>query len=356
MKMNTKSALMGLSFAAVAAFSASAETTLRYAEGGPNRGTRADAITYFAEQVEELSDGELKVEIHWGGALLKFGAAQSGISVGTADLGSVLAVYAPKQLQAMSIGDLPVGESSDAWVGMRAMYDLMTTNKELQASLAEQNLVYLSNFHTTGIQVECVKGVSVKNLADVQGVKMRASGVYAKIFADAGANIVNMTYGKVYQAFDSGLIECDAGYFYTNRAYKLFEVIDNITKTDFGQVAGFGIVFNQDMWNDLTPDEQKVMRAAGTNMIDYFAELQIDGVDEMVVSLQDGSLGSTITVTDVTPVAKAELVAAAQPYVDGWVAEFTAAGFDGQQVWDQYISLLEKYAQERDAGGYPWTR
>ncbi len=76
----------------------------------------------------------------------------------------------------------------------------------------------------------------------------------------------------------------------------------------------------------------------------------------MVASLQDGSLGRTVAVTDIAPQAKEDLIAASQKYVDGWVDEFTAVGFDGQQVWDQYVSLLDKYSQERDSEGYPWAR
>lgn len=50
---------------------AAADVVFRYAEGGPNRGTRAEAVQYFADEVERISEGEMRVDIHWGGALLK---------------------------------------------------------------------------------------------------------------------------------------------------------------------------------------------------------------------------------------------------------------------------------------------
>lgn len=175
-----------------------AETVLRYTDGGPNRGTRAKAQEYFAQEVERLSGGDLKIDIHWGGALLKWKAAVNGISAGTADMGAVLSVYSPKQTKAMAIGDLPIGESSDPWVGMRAMYDLLHGNEELKKSLAKQNLVYISNFHTTGVQLECAGDKKITKISDIDGTKMRASGVYSKVLKDLGANIVSLTYGKVY--------------------------------------------------------------------------------------------------------------------------------------------------------------
>ena len=48
-----------------------AETTLIHGEAGPNRGARAVALQWFADQVGERSDGDIKIDIQWGGALFK---------------------------------------------------------------------------------------------------------------------------------------------------------------------------------------------------------------------------------------------------------------------------------------------
>ena len=66
--------LKNLSFAAamtVAASVAGAETVLIHGEAGPNRGARADALQWFADQVAERSENDLRLDIQWGGALFK---------------------------------------------------------------------------------------------------------------------------------------------------------------------------------------------------------------------------------------------------------------------------------------------
>ncbi|MGB1215270.1 MAG: C4-dicarboxylate TRAP transporter substrate-binding protein [Pikeienuella sp.] len=352
--MNFKSTMMGLALASMATM-ASAETVLRYTDGGPNRGARAAAQTYFAEQVEALSGGDLKLEIHWGGALLKFKAALGGIGAGTADLGAVIAVYTPNELKAMTIGDLP-GGNSDAWVGMRAMYELMTTNDQMKQALAKQNVVYLGNFTTTSVQMECAPGHSIQTVEDIKGKKMRASGVYAKVLGELGATMVNMTYNKVYQALDSGLIDCSAGYVYATKAYKLHEVADTMTLSNWGQVSGFGIVMNKDMFEELSPEHQKVMLEAGSMMTDHFAQLQIEDFDSTVAALKSGELGTKINVTVMAEEERAKLFAAGEPFVASWKTEMNAAGYDGDGIYDQFQSLIAKYAAERDAKGYPWAR
>ncbi|WP_293746598.1 hypothetical protein [uncultured Paraglaciecola sp.] len=56
-----------LTLITLSACSAFAETVLTYGEPGPNRGARAGATKWFAEQVEKRSGGDLKIKIMWGG-------------------------------------------------------------------------------------------------------------------------------------------------------------------------------------------------------------------------------------------------------------------------------------------------
>jgi len=45
---------------------AQAQTTLIYGEASLNRGAQAKAIEWFADKVEERSDGDLKIDLQWG--------------------------------------------------------------------------------------------------------------------------------------------------------------------------------------------------------------------------------------------------------------------------------------------------
>jgi len=93
---------------ALAGGALSAETVLIHGEAGPNRGARADALQWFADQVAERSDGDIRFDIQWGGALFKSNAAVQSIADGVADTGSVIAVYYPQEMAGYGIADLPV--------------------------------------------------------------------------------------------------------------------------------------------------------------------------------------------------------------------------------------------------------
>jgi hypothetical protein len=53
-----------------------------------------------------------------------------GVRDGAADIGTVRTACAPSHLMAQGIGDLPRA-SWDPWIGMRAIYGLMTTNQQM---------------------------------------------------------------------------------------------------------------------------------------------------------------------------------------------------------------------------------
>jgi len=158
-----------------------AETVLRFAEGSPNRGTRADAIEYFFKDARKLSGGDLAFDMHWGGSMFDYRTTVDGVTNGAVDMGSILGAYNPSKLKALIIGDLP-SKFADPWVGMRAMYELMTTNEALQKSLAKQNLVYVTGYSTTGVQCECGGDSVIRTVADIKGKRMRAVGTYAKVW------------------------------------------------------------------------------------------------------------------------------------------------------------------------------
>lgn len=350
-----KSAAIGLGLGLAVAATASAETYLRYSEAGPNRGARAKALQSFLDEASSRTEGQLVFDVHWGGALLKWSAALSGIGAGAADMGTVIAAYSPKQLQGLSIGDLPIA-SSDTWVGLRAMHELMTTNEQLKEFLAKENVVFLSNFTSTGVQFECAGDHKIETVEDFKGLTVRATGITGKALNEIGANVVNMTFDKVYQALDSGLVDCAAAYYYTNRAFRHYEIANFIAETNWGQIGGFALVMNKDVWDDLPADYQGAIMTAGSNMVDEFARIQLETITDVKAGLASGEIGRQVPVVPMAEEERAKLLALTEKYVQEWIEDMSARGYDGQAIHDEYAVLVGKYSDELEAKGYPWER
>ena len=329
---------------------AAAQTTLIYGEAGPNRGARAEATQWFADQVAERSGGDLTIDLQWGGALFKAEAAAQSIRDGVADLGSVIAVYYPQEMAGYGIADLPL-ENPDAWVGMRATDELMRTDEAIAQDLADKGLVYIGTYTTGEVSIGC-KGAAIRTADDIDGLKVRGVGAYGDAFGALGASLVNMSIYDAYQGLDTGLIDCSQGYPYAVSALKQGEVMDSYTLLDWGQVGGLGIFMNAYAYDALTPEQQELLTQVGSEMADEFGRLITDANEAAVQELRDQG----VEVIELPEAERAKLVEEGKPYIDEWIETASSIGLPAEALLEEYRGLIDKYTQELDAQGYPWER
>lgn len=329
---------------------AAAATTLIAGEAGPNRGARAAALQSFADDVEARTDGEVTVDIQWGGALFKSEAAVQGIADGIADLGTVISVYFPQEMLGYGIADLPLA-NPDAWVGMRATDELMRTSEAIAADLADKNLVYIGTFTTSAVNIGC-QGAAIRSVDDIDGLKVRGVGAYGNTFGDFGANLVSMSIYDAYQGLDTGLIDCSQGYSYAVGALKQQEVMSSYTLLDWGQVGALGIFMNRDVHDGLDDASREALAAAGVAMADTLGELITADNEKAIETMK----AAGVEIIELPAAERDKLVERGAGYVEEWTARADASGFDGEALLAEYRSLIEKYTAERDERGYPWER
>jgi len=329
---------------------AGAATTLILGEAGPDRGARAASTKFFVEEVGRLTDGELAIDIQWGGALFKSEAAVQSIGDGVADLGTIISVYFPQEMLGYGIADLPL-QNADAWVGMRATDELMRTSEAIGQSLAEQNLVYLGTFTTSAVNIGC-KGTTIASVDDIAGKKVRGVGAYGKTFGDFGANLVNMSIYDAYQGLDSGLLDCSQGYSYAVAALKQQEVMTSYTLLDWGQVGALGIFMNKDMHDGLADGEREALATAGSAMADELGRLITADNEKAIETMK----AAGVEIVELPAGERDKLVEKGAGYVEDWTKRADEAGLDGTALLAEYRELIGKYAAERDESGYPWER
>jgi len=350
-KCSVALAALAISGAVTLSSSAEAETMLRWSDGQPNRGVNSETLQWMASELEKRSNGDLGVEFHWGGALFKSKSAVKGVGTRSADIATIIAAYTPKELVAYSVGDIPL-PNSDVWVGMRAMYELATTHPALKKMFDDLNLVYLTNLSTSAIEILC-KDKFINTLDDLKGVKMRAVGPYGRIFKDLGADVARLSQAKVYNALDSGIVECNQNYMYSIEVFKQNDVAKKLTKLDWGQHLAFGVVMNKETYEGLSDANRQVLLEVSSDFIDQFArriqEANIKALERMT------SGDSPLEVAEMDPNEKAKLEKMGFDTVPNWIERANDAGLPGQDIFDSYMALVAKYEKIRDEKGYPWN-
>lgn len=351
MKNLLKTALTAGVLTAMAA-TAQAETKLIANEPGPNRGVRAKAVNYIAEQIGERTNGEVTVEQNWGGALFKTNAALQSIGLGVADMGVVIGAYSASEFPELQMAGLQL-KPAHPWVMMQAMYELFTTNEQLQARLDEMNLVYISTFSLTPGILAC-SGKGIRSLEDVPGVKFAHTGSTTDIFGELGGNLVSMPIYDVYQGMETGLVECSVSYAYYTVASKLNELVDTVTDMRLSSLASLGTFVNKDTFNALTPEQQEVVRQVGRDTMDFYGEQLMDADKKAMETLTTGD--NAVEIVELSDAEYAKVQELAQPSIEKWKADMAAVGSDGDAYLAELYALIDKWDGVMKADGLPWER
>ena len=339
--MKLKSTLLATGILALSATTLAAET-LRYAEFGPNRGWREQVHAYLAEEVSARTNGELEIQSTFGGALIKARDVLRGVGDGLADMGTIVGVYTPQQMANYRAFDIPSG-NDDPFVGLAAAYEVATTNPTIQADFDEMNVVYLGNYTSSTVLLACKDPVTA--LSDLDGLKVRANPPHADVFKASGAVVVSMPFPEVYQALDTGIIDCAQTYWSAIFAYKHQEVATNITALNWSQNMGFGLVMNKESFERLSSEHQQVLRDIGYDATMLAAELAIGStkaIRERILS------DEAVTLHTFDAENQAALIQAGRD---------TANSFKGDPaVLDAYLAAVETYEGVLADQGYPWAQ
>lgn len=343
--------LMSASCTAIAA-TAQAETILIANEPGPNRGVRADAVSYIAQQIEERTNGEVKVDQKWGGALFKSEAALGSMSTGVADMGLLVGAYVSSEFPELQMAGLLL-KPAHPWVMMQAVYELFTTNEQIKQRLDEMNLVYLAPFSLSPAILAC-RGKGIRTVADIKGTKIARVGSSGDIFAALGGNMVQMPIYEVYQGMETGLIDCTVTYAYYAVATKLNEEIDTVTELRYSTVASLGTVINKFSFEALTPEQQDAILSIGPDVMNYYGENLAKADADALETLSTGDYAvEFVTMSDADYDLMDEVGA---PMIDKWKADAAAVGTDGDALLADLLRLIDKWTKIMEAEGLPWER
>ncbi|MBO9457002.1 TRAP transporter substrate-binding protein [Paracoccus sp. R12_1] len=188
--------------ASISAGTAIAETTWIMASGYPETSFFTQNIQQFADEVEERSGGELKIDLRSNDSLIKLDAIKRAVQSGQVQAGEIrLSVYGNED---------PI-YNLDNTPGVAVDYDQAWT-------LMEASKPYLDElFGKDGMRVVAYapwpgQGFytkePIKSLDDLSGLKLRIySQQTQKLGSDLGAEAIILPFAEVPQAFATNMID-----------------------------------------------------------------------------------------------------------------------------------------------------
>jgi TRAP-type transport system periplasmic protein len=293
--------------------------------------------TRWAQEVERRSGGRIKIDIFAGGTLTKADQCYQGVMDGISDIGMSCLAYTRGRFPLLEGIDLPVGYPDGA-VATSIANALVA--KYQPRELEDTHLLYL-HAHGPGI---LASKKPVHSLEDLKGMKVRATGLSAKIVERLGAVAVGMSQPETYEALQKGVVEATLCPIETLKGWKQAEVIQTVTDaTAIGYTTAMFVTMNRDRWNALTPDLQAIFTEVSAEWVARHGEAwnTADREGEGLVA----ELGRETIL--LTPEEQARWQEAVAPVLQAYVEQAAAKGLPGQAFLDD---LLQRVAAAREAG------
>jgi TRAP-type C4-dicarboxylate transport system substrate-binding protein len=245
--------VLGITLTATSALSAGANPTkLTFSIFFPPTHGQTKAAMAWAKEIEKRTDNKVQISVFAGGTLTKAPQCYSGTVKGISDLGFSLFAYTRGRFPVMAAVDLPMGYA-DGKVASRVAQEFAKAFKPKE--LSDVKVLYL---HAHGPGLLHTKK-PVKKLEDLKGMKIRATGLSAKIVKALGGVPVAMPQGGTYEALKKGVVEGTFGPMEVLKGWKQAEVIKYTTECySIGYTTTFFVVMNLDKWNAIPADIKKI--------------------------------------------------------------------------------------------------
>ena len=145
--------------------------------------------------------------------------------------------------------------------------------EEILKDCEAQGFIGLAFYDSGARSIYSVKK-PVKTLADAKGLKVRVqqSDLWVSLLEAMGANATPMPFGEVYTALKTGLVDAAENNYPSYESSRHFEVAKYYNKTEHSMAPEI-LLFSKKVWDGLSPDEQKQIRAAAKESVGYMRKL-----------------------------------------------------------------------------------
>ncbi len=249
--------------------SAQAPRVLKMQATWPASSMLYDNFKMFAERVDKMSGGRLKIETLPAGAVVPPFEVLEATSRKVLDGAHAWAGYwVGKNKAAILLTGGPGGTFGMDFVDyMGWMYEGggWELYQEFYRDVLKQNVVVFPIL-PAGPQAFGWFKRPIKNWNDMKGLKCRETGMAGEVFAAAGMKVVNMPGGEILPAAERGVIDCaewvtpgediKMGFHNIWKYYYMPGMHENVTVGE--------LLINQDVWKSLAPDIQEIVKSAAT--------------------------------------------------------------------------------------------
>jgi tripartite ATP-independent transporter DctP family solute receptor len=272
---------------------------------------------YFAQLVEERTDGRIKIEVYHSSQLGEERDVIEQVQFGAIDFTRVsispLAAFSAS-LDALQMPYL-YRDADHMWNVLKG-----EIGDEFLASLEPANFVGLA-WYDSGSRSFYNSVREIKSVADMAGLKFRVqqSDLMVGLVEALGAVATPMPFGEVYSALQTGVIDGAENNWPSYYSTSHYEVAKYYTLDRHTRVPEI-LIGSKIVMDRLSAEDQEIIKQAAKDSIDY----QIERWADFVKVSEDAIRAAGNTITELSPAAYAGFQEAMQPLYDDLSPELKA--------------------------------
>ncbi len=310
-----------------------AQIKLNYSIFFPATHKHSVLATEWAKEIEKRTGGKVQITMFYGGTLTPADKCYDGVVKGISDIGMSVLAYTRGKFPLTEVSDLPLGIKTGL-VATKVINEYF--NKFKPKEFDEVKVMYLHG-HGPGI-LHTKKPVN--KLEDLKGLKIRCTGMAAKIVGALGATPVAMPMGETYDALSRGVVDGSMAPQEALQGWKWGEVV-KYTIENFGSSysTGFFVVMNKDKWKALPPDVQKTIEKVNEEYI----EKQGKAWDEIDKAGRDYTIARGNKIITLSPEEDQRWEKMVRPLLNEYKKNMKDKGLPGEEVLSFYLQSIYKY-------------
>ncbi len=330
-----KKTLSTLAVAAITtAFAAEAMATEWNVSLWGKRRAFTEHVEKLAELVAEKTGGEFTLNISYGG-LSKNKENLDGISIGAFEMAQFCAGYHRDKNPTITVLELPflgvntleeeVAVSQAVYQHPAVVADLARWNARLlmPSPMPQYNLVGTGEPRDT--------------LAEMEGMRVRATGGIGQAFAAIGAVPTSVTATEAYNAMESGVVDTVAFAPHAHLAFRTIDLATWWTENLNPGTVNCPVVVNTDAYEALSDAEREALDSSVAEALDHYVANYKELLAKWDTILDEKNVARV-------SIAEEELAKfreiAADPIRDKWIADMSAQGIPAQELYDLVQSTL----------------
>lgn len=292
-------------------------------------------IEEFGKELEEATNGRVKLEMYPGGALASAADSYDAVVTNIADIAWFNTGYTPGQFPLTDALNLPFvpGDSSVSF--SKTIQQYYDQYAPVQDEYKNVKLLWL---HATDPYQIITTGKQVKTVEDLKGLKLRTHTSEAAQLVEAwGAVPISMSMNDLYDAIQKGVVDGAVIPLAAVVDHNLQDVIDYVTLGHFYS-SSFGVAMNKDVWDSLDPEIQQVIESLAGEARAVKSGEAFDASLEKAYQLFEEK---GIEVYELPEEELSKLREAAQGVVDKWISDKEAQGLPGHEAYETLKQIAE---------------